>query len=48
LLRPHRIYEILPYESTANPVPSGIDDEGQDYLYPASYFVLVDFPPAVE
>jgi hypothetical protein len=25
-----------------------IDNEGEDYSYPAAYFVFVDFPPAVE
>jgi hypothetical protein len=25
-----------------------IDNEGEDYLYPASYFVLLSFPAEVE
>jgi hypothetical protein len=25
-----------------------IDNEGEDYLYPADYFMLVDLPAAVE
>lgn len=25
-----------------------IDNEGEDYLYPADYFVFVEFPPEVE
>lgn len=49
LLTRRRIYEILPDESAAkSQYIRVIDDEGEDYLYPASYFVLVDFPPAVE
>jgi hypothetical protein len=48
-LMPRRIYEILPDESAAkSQYLRVIDDEGEDYLYPASYVVVVDFPPAVE
>lgn len=49
LLTPRMIYQVLPDESAAR---SGyirvIDDEGEDYLYPARYFVLVDLPRDVE
>lgn len=49
LLTPRRIYQILPDESAAR---SGyvrvIDNEGEDYLYPASNFVFVSFAPEVE
>ena len=49
LLTPRRIYEVLPDESAAKSrYLRVIDNEGEDYLYPAAYFVLVDFPPAVE
>ncbi|MBM4255007.1 MAG: hypothetical protein FJ147_03830 [Deltaproteobacteria bacterium] len=49
LLTPRRIYEILPDESAAKSrYIRVIDDEGEDYLYPSSHFVVVDFPPAVE
>jgi hypothetical protein len=49
LLTPRRIYEVLPDESAATShYLRVIDDEGEDYLYPASHFVVVDFPPAVE
>ncbi len=49
LLTPRRIYEVLPDESAAkSQYIRVIDNEGEDYLYPAAYFVLVDFPPAVE
>jgi len=49
LLTPRRIYEVLTDESAAkSQYLRVIDDEGEDYLYPAAYFVMVDFPPAVE
>ena len=49
LLTPRRIYEVLPDESAAKSrYIRVIDNEDEDYLYPASYFVFVDFPPAVE
>ena len=49
LLTPRRIYEVRPDESAAKShYIRVIDNEGEDYLYPASYFVFVDFPPAVE
>lgn len=48
LLTPRRIYEILPDDSAPkSKYLRVIDNEGEDYLYPASYFVFVDFPPAV-
>jgi hypothetical protein len=49
LLTPRRIYKVLPDESAAKShYIRVIDNEEEDYLYPASYFVFVDFPPAVE
>ena len=49
LLTPRRIYEVLPDESAAkSKYIRVINNEGEDYLYPASYFVPVEFPPAVE
>jgi hypothetical protein len=49
LLTPRMIYQVLPDESAAQ---SGyvrvVDNEGEDYLYPARYFVLVDLPPDAE
>ena len=49
LLTPRRIYEVLPDESAAkSQYIRVVDNEGEDYLYPAAYFVFVDFPPAVE
>jgi len=43
LLTPRMIYEVVPDESAAKSnTIRVIDNEGQDYLYPASYFVFVD------
>ncbi len=49
LLTPRRIYEVLPDDSAARSAYLRvIDNEDEDYLYPASYFVFMDFPPAIE
>jgi len=49
LLTPRMIYQVLPDESAAKSnYIRVIDNEGEDYLYPADYFILFDFPPAVE
>ena len=49
LLNPRKIYQVLPDETADR---SGyiriIDDEGEDYLYPKSYFVFVPFPKEIE
>jgi hypothetical protein len=48
LLTPCKIYQVLPDESAArsNHIRV-IDNEGEDYLYPADYFILFEFPSAV-
>lgn len=44
-----KIYQILPDESAAaEGYLRVIDESGEDYLYPADYFVLLDVPEAVE
>ncbi len=49
LLTLRRIYEVLPDASAAQShYVRVIDDEGEDYLYPASSFVLVDFSATIE
>ena len=49
LLTPHRIYEVLPDEGAAKSKYIRVmDNEGEDYLYPALYFVPAEFPPAVK
>ncbi|HEY0080851.1 MAG TPA: hypothetical protein VGB73_19770 [Pyrinomonadaceae bacterium] len=45
LLTPRMIYQVLEDESAAKSnYIRVIDNEGEDYLYPAEYFILVDFP----
>jgi hypothetical protein len=49
LLTPRRIYQILPDESAAaSQYIRVIDNEGEDYLYPAGYFIFMEFPREVE
>lgn len=49
LLTPRRIYRVLPDEQAARSnYLRVIDDEGEDYLYPAAYFIVAPFAPAVE
>ena len=49
LLTPRMIYQVLPDESAARShYVRVIDNEGEDYLYPAKYFVIVDLPREVE
>jgi hypothetical protein len=49
LLTPRMIYEVLPDESAAKSnYIRVIDNEGEDYLYPADYFVVVDLPQAIQ
>ena len=49
LLTPRMIYRMLPDESAAksNHVRV-IDNEGEDYLYPAEYFMFLDLPQEIE
>ena len=49
LLTPRRIYQVLPDESAARShYVRVIDNEGEDYLYPADYFIFMQFPQEVE
>jgi hypothetical protein len=45
----HKIYRVLPDEDAAadNDIRI-IDESGEDYLYPASYFAPIKVPAAVE
>jgi hypothetical protein len=48
LLTPRMIYQVLSDEGAAKSnYVRVIDNEGEDYLYPAEYFILVDFPREV-
>jgi hypothetical protein len=45
----HKIYRVLPDEDAAADGDLRIIDEsGEDYLYPANYFVLVSLPSELE
>ena len=48
-LEPWKIYQVLPDETA---VSKGhvrvVDDSGEDYLYPAEFFLPIDLPQAVE
>lgn len=44
LLTPRRIYQMLPDESAAKSnYIRVIDNEGEDYLYPADYFLFIEY-----
>ena len=48
-LIPGKVYRILPDPRAAkDDLVRIIDESGEDYLYHRSYFVFVDFPPAVK
>jgi hypothetical protein len=44
-----KVYQVLPWRS---PSEEGflrvIDESGEDYLYPADYFIVLDLPQAAE
>jgi hypothetical protein len=45
----HKIYRVLPDEDAeADGDLRVVDESGEDYLYPAEYFVLIELPQAVE
>ncbi len=45
----HKIYRVLPDEDAAiDGDMRVIDESGEDYLYPAEWFVLVELPRVVE
>jgi hypothetical protein len=45
----HKIYRILPDEDAESDGDLRvIDESGEDYLYPAEYFILIELPQAVE
>jgi hypothetical protein len=49
LLTPRMVYQILPDESAARSnYVRVIDNEGEDYLYPADYFIFIELPREVE
>jgi len=45
----HKIYRVLPDEEAAlEGDVRVIDESGEDYLYPAEWFVPIELPPEVE
>lgn len=45
----HKIYRLIPDENAeAEGDIRIIDESGEDYLYPASYFVIINVPHMVE
>ena len=49
LLTPRMIYRVLPDENAAkSEYVRVIDNEGEDYLYPAKYFMFLDLPLEIE
>lgn len=49
LITPRMIYEILPDKGAAKSnYIRVIDNEGEDYLYPAGYFVAIDLPQVIQ
>jgi len=49
LLTPRMIYRVLPDESAAqSDYVRIVDNEGEDYLYPAAFFMFLDLPHEIE
>jgi hypothetical protein len=49
LLTLRRIYQVLPDESAAKSnYIRVVDNEGEDYLYPADYFLFIELPRKIE
>lgn len=48
-LEVRKIYEVLPDAlATENQLIRVIDESGEDYLFPESYFVAIELPPSVK
>jgi hypothetical protein len=48
-LERRKVYQVLPDDSAAEDnYLRVVDESGEDYLYPASYFVLIELPQAAE
>lgn len=49
LLTPRKIYRVLPDPSAAKSnYVRIIDNEGEDYLYPAEYFIFLNLPQEIQ
>jgi hypothetical protein len=48
-LERRKIYQLLPDpEAAKHQLVRVIDESGDDYLYPANYFVQIDLPTAIK
>lgn len=48
-LEPRKIYQVLPDDAAAaEGYIRVIDDSGEDYLYPADFFIPIELPQEVE
>lgn len=48
-LEVRKIYQILPdADAKQHNYVRVIDESGEDYLYPASYFIFLDLPQAIQ
>ena len=48
-LEQHKIYRLVPEEDAAEDGDLRVVDEsGEDYLYPASHFMVIELPKEVE
>ena len=48
-LEPRKVYQVLPDDTAAEDgYIRVIDESGEDYLYPADYFVPIELPRAAE
>jgi hypothetical protein len=48
-LEPRKVYQVLPDERAAGDgYVRVIDESGEDYLYPADYFIPIELPQAAE
>ena len=44
-----KIYQVMPdVRAAEHGLVRVVDESGEDYLYPAGYFVLIEVPQAVE
>lgn len=45
----HKLYRLLPDDEAARDGDVRvIDESGEDYLYPADYFLVVEFPQTIQ
>ena len=48
-LEKRKIYQVLPDDqAAAHGLVRIIDESGEDYLYPTTYFIPIDFPPTIQ